>query len=44
MDSVLQLTPEQRNELFVSLTQKIGFTSEILEKDAGNVFPRAASV
>ncbi len=39
---MLTATSEQRNELFVSFTQKIGFSAEILEKnfweDAENVF------
>ncbi len=33
MRSVLQLTPQQRRELFVAAAQKLGYGSEVVEKD-----------
>ena len=33
MDSVLQLTPQQRSELFIAAAQKIGIDVAVLEKD-----------
>lgn len=33
MDSVLQLTPRQRSELFIAAAQKSGIDVVVLEKD-----------
>ena len=33
MDSVLQLTPRQRSELFIAAAQKSGIDAVVLEKD-----------
>ena len=35
MDSVLQLTPNQRSELFVAAAQQSGIDVVVLEKDFG---------